>query len=501
MTVPKPWRTFRGWLLSSHLSMLAIILTLAIVLFGLLFSLLGETQERNSRYEIITTLSAQLNQSRLLFGQLTQDPNNRGDEDALQRFGFVNQELAITLHRLNIGSERDVERSFLQRGVTNGLTFINQELTTLLEYPEEVDSNEYFNRYWMVDRVYSYLESYAFYRYLPLAVKSDVSWMAQTQRRILTYRTLIILLFLFIATLFSTLIYILTMRLVNPVEKMVDTAEQIFHGNFDGEEIAISGPLELQYLEASMNQMRQSLKERLAIMEQNAELEKRVHDQELARVRTTRELEKARYNALQSQINPHFLFNTLNTIGRTALFEDAPSTVDLIDNLAAIFRYTLNHDEDVTLGEELQFVKEYLTIQHYRFKERLTFSINVPEELIDLRIPPLVIQPLVENAMIHGLEPLIEGGTILIEALKRGRKAEITITDSGVGIDLSILKAVKKRESGHIGIENIERRLKHYFNERSTLEFTRLNEEGGTEVKLLIPIQKGGKKRVHALDR
>ena len=155
--------------------MLAIILTLAIVLFGLLFSLLGETQERNSRYEIITTLSAQLNQSRLLFGQLTQDPNNRGDEDALQRFGFVNQELAITLHRLNIGSERDVERSFLQRGVTNGLTFINQELTTLLEYPEEVDSNEYFNRYWMVDRVYSYLESYAFYRYLPLSVKSDVS--------------------------------------------------------------------------------------------------------------------------------------------------------------------------------------------------------------------------------------------------------------------------------------------------------------------------------------
>ena len=103
--------------------------------------------------------------------------------------------------------------------------------------------------------------------------------------------------------------------------------------------------------------------------------------------------------------------------------------------------------------------------------------------------------------MIHGLEPKVEGGTILIEAIKQGRKAEITIADSGVGIDLSILKAVKKRESGHIGIENIERRLKHYFNERSTVEFTRMSEEGGTEVKLLIPIQKGGKKRVHALDR
>ena len=139
-------------------------------------------------------------------------------------------------------------------------------------------------------------------------------------------------------------------------------------------------------------------------------------------MRTKRELEKARYNALQSQINPHFLFNTLNTISRTALFENAPSTVDLIDNLAAVFRYTLKHNEDVTLAEEIQFIREYLTIQQYRFKERLSFSILLGEELKEMRIPPLILQPLVENAMIHGLEPKVEGGSIAIEATKKARK-------------------------------------------------------------------------------
>ncbi|NLZ76366.1 MAG: sensor histidine kinase [Spirochaetales bacterium] len=486
----RPWHTLQGWLLTTNLSMLSIILVLAMIFFGIVFSLLEETQERTRRYEILTTLSTQLNTSRMLFSKIAQNPTHEIDETLLDEFDFMNKELAITLHRLNLGTEEELERYFLHRGVENGIFFINQELMNLIDVRRELDSTEYFNRYWAIDKVYSYLESYTFYRYLPKAVKSDVWSFYQTRQLIFTYRSIGVLLFLFIVTIFSSLFYKLTMRLVTPVQSMVDAAKQIFHGNFDGEPIPISGPLELQYLEESMNQMRQSLKERMEILEENAELEKRLHEQELERMRTKRELEKARYNALQSQINPHFLFNTLNTISRTALFENAPSTVDLIDNLAAIFRYTLKHNEDVTLAEEMQFIREYLTIQQYRFKERLSFSILLSEELKDMRIPPLVLQPLVENSMIHGLEPKVEGGMIALEAKKNGKKAMITITDSGVGIDMNKLYSPSKASS-HIGIRNIERRIDHYFNGKSTMKFERMSDEGGTQVTLLLPIHYG----------
>ena len=491
MKPSRPWRTLQGWLLSTNLSMLMIILILVVTFFGVVFSLLEETQERTSRYEILTTLSTQLNKSRTLYAQIAQDPTLELDEDLLAQFDYVNSELKITLHRLNIKSDQDLDRHFLHQGVSNGIFFINQELMNLLSVRNELDSTQYFNRYWAIDKVYSYLESYTFYRYLPVAVRSDVWWFAQTQRAIYMYRSLGILLFLFIATIFSALFYKLTMRWGTPVQSMVDAAKQIVHGEFDGESIPITGPLELQYLEESMNQMRQSLKERMEVMEQNAELEKLLHEQELERMRTKRELEKARYNALQAQINPHFLFNTLNTISRTALFENAPSTVDLIDNLAAVFRYTLKYNEDVALAEEIQFIRKYLTIQQYRFKERLSFSILLSEEIKEMRIPPLILQPLVENSMIHGLEPKVEGGTITIEAKKKGRKALITITDSGVGIDLEKLQQ-SAESSGHIGVKNIERRIEHYFNGKSSIRFERMDDAGGTQVQLLLPIRLGG---------
>ena len=199
---------------------------------------------------------------------------------------------------------------------------------------------------------------------------------------------------------------------------------------------------------------------------------------------------RRRYNALQAQINPHFLFNTLNVISRTALFEGADTTVDLIDSLASIFRYTLEYHDDVSLKEELHFVSEYLAIQQYRFKERLRYSIVCPEELEDLRLPPFVIQPFVENAMIHGLEPMIEGGEISIVIKKENKRAIMTITDTGVGIDLEKFELALKQKKQHIGIQNIIGRLDLYFNGKSRVDLQKVNESGGTRVTLDLPIKR-----------
>lgn len=487
----------RGWLLSFNLAMLSIILVLVIILFSLVFSLMEEMQTRNSRYEALNTLSGHLMQSRLLFQNIAFEKEEKALIELRLEFESVNKNVQTSLQKLAIEHGQDRERYFLHRGISNGVVFINERIEELKQLDDGID---FFNLYYTIDRVYTYLQDYTFNHYLSAVVEADVAWIKSTQGRITDYRTITILLLLLISVCYIFAVYKMTMSLVKPVNTMVKTAKEIFHGTFDGPPIPISGPEELNYLQQSMNQMRQSLKERLEMIEANTQLEKTIHVQEVEQLRTTRELEKARYKALQSQINPHFLFNTLNTISRTALFENANTTVDLLDSLASIFRYTLEYHDDVTLKQELEFVREYLTIQQFRFKERLHYSIRCHQDFEEVRLPPLVIQPFVENAMIHGLEPKIEGGTISIAVQSKDKHLHITIEDSGVGITKNKTTSTKKQNKQHIGIQNISDRLDLYYKGKSSVLIERISEEGGTRVVILLPYELTGGKRVHTTD-
>ena len=494
-TLKKPG-TLRSWLLSYNIVMLCIILALVIILFGAVFSLLGEMQSRNNTYQALNTLTKQLIDSRLLYMRYAEMPFEDTHEEVLADYKILDREIQISLQRLKVEYEQSPSLHFLYKGIENGLQFIKESIEKMEKLDPISQSQGYYNIYYTGDKVYSYLQDYTFNRYLSYTVETDASWMKEAQIRIMNYRTFAILLFIIIAITYMIVVYKMTMRLVRPVNKMVETAEQISRGNFEGQPIPLEGPEELIYLEKNLNQMRQSLLERLDMIAENTKLEKMIHSQEMEQMRTTRELEKARYKALQSQINPHFLFNTLNIISRTALFEEANNTVDLIDNLASIFRYTLEYHDDVTIEEELQFVREYLTIQQFRFADRLKFSIQCPEEFYQVKIPPLVIQPFVENAMIHGLEPKVEGGTVEIVLSKEGRRLIIQITDTGVGIDPSKLNQIQFDGKQHIGVRNISDRLKHYYKGKANLALSRISEEGGTKVTLSLPLKSGGKKSV-----
>jgi sensor histidine kinase YesM len=479
--------TLRSWLLSYNLAMLCVILMLVIILFSSIFSLLGNMQARTNQYQAINLLTNQLIDSRNLYHRFGESKTKEQREDLLIDFSILNREIDISLHRLNVSYEENPKLYFLYKGIDNGLDFIKLALSQMETLDPLTQTKEYFSIYYTGDKVYPYLQDYAFNKYLSYEVEADATWMKEAQNRVSQYRTFSVFFFILIALSYSLIVYKMTMRLVRPVNTMVETADQIYHGNFDGPPIPLEGPEELIYLEQNLNQMKQSLRERLDMIEENAQLEKRVHTQELEQMRTTRELEKARYKALQSQINPHFLFNTLNIISRTALFEDANSTVDLIDSLASIFRYTLEYHDDVLLKDELEFVRQYLTIQQFRFGDRLAFSITCPPEFNSVKIPPLVIQPFVENAMAHGLEPKEEGGRIDVTVKMEGKRLVISIIDTGVGIDLAKLHLPKPNGKQHIGVKNISDRLKLYYKGKANLAITRVSKEGGTSVTITLP--------------
>ncbi len=171
-------------------------------------------------------------------------------------------------------------------------------------------------------------------------------------------------------------------------------------------------------------------------------------------------------SALKAQLNPHFLYNVFNTIN-ASIPPELEGTRQMIAELSDLFRYQLqaSKSEYVTLGEELEFTRKYLALEKARLEERLQVNIEADKALLSRPVPPMLIQPLVENAVKHGIAPLIEGGTIRINAVQEGGRICVSVEDTGSGIE------DKARLLGNgTGLTNTALRLQRMFG--STLQFT-----------------------------
>ena len=195
---------------------------------------------------------------------------------------------------------------------------------------------------------------------------------------------------------------------------------------------------------------------------------------------------KAEVKALQAQINPHFFFNTLNTI--TSLVRTRPELArELLLKLGAIFRYNLHQaGRSITLDEEMAQVRDYLAIEQARHGEKLQVVEKGTEVLGKCRLPALCVQPLVENAIRHGLQPKEEGGTVLISAAEEEGVICISVSDDGVGIDLARRNPLLQPEASSIGLSNVHERLRATYGPEFGLQIE--SSPGvGTTVRLLLP--------------
>ncbi len=167
-------------------------------------------------------------------------------------------------------------------------------------------------------------------------------------------------------------------------------------------------------------------------------------------------------SALKAQLNPHFLYNAFNTIN-AAIPPEQEETRQLIAELSDLFRYQLkaSRQDFVKLKEELDFVKSYLELEKARFGERLEVEINVDSSILNSKIPPMILQPLVENAVKHGISPLIEGGKITIEIYKQNKKLHFKISDTGAGIDTEERDSILEKG---VGLANTKLRLEKMYN-------------------------------------
>lgn len=209
-----------------------------------------------------------------------------------------------------------------------------------------------------------------------------------------------------------------------------------------------------------------------------------VREREVQLARLSEQLAGARFAALQAQVNPHFLFNTLNTIAVLVRDDDREGAVRIVEHLSEMLRRTLSRhrENQVSFGEELELVRQYVAIEQARFSDRLRPEFRVPDTLLAAVVPSFALQHLVENAIRHGIARDPDAGVLIISARRAGDVLEITVMDDGAGIDPDA--AIPK---GH-GIDNTRERLRALYGENASLEIVR-RDEGGTIATLRVPYE------------
>lgn len=215
---------------------------------------------------------------------------------------------------------------------------------------------------------------------------------------------------------------------------------------------------------------------------------RRYRERELRASQLEARLAQAQLDLLRMQLHPHFLFNTLHAIS-TLIHRDPDAADEMVSQLSDLLRVTLDNigKQEVTLREELDFLQRYIDIQQTRFQDRLHVTLDIQSDTLDAHVPNQVLQPLVENAIRHGLDGRAGGGTIEIQSRAAGEALQLTVRDDGSG-----LHANGRAVQEGIGLANTRARLRQLYGPSAALDLADRS-EGGTQVTLVIPQRPAGR--------
>lgn len=356
-------------------------------------------------------------------------------------------------------------------------------------------ADEYIPRYAEANRIAGYIKKYADRLNLNKVGKNTKLYigMAEDLRMINLFH---IILLVSVIALNLLVISNMTFKITKPIIKLAGSAGDISRGNFYTDDIEAPSFDELSIMANAFNGMKHSLRDYIAALHDKADTESQLLEQQIENLKIQSLLADAQMRALQMQINPHFLFNTLNAGVQLAMLEGAGRTSDFLGDLADMFRYNIKSiDRKVKIKDEIDSVRAYGNLFHVRFGDTIQFQYNIDCSLLDIFVPPLIIQPLVENATIHGIGDMERGGVVTVSLEKGEGVSLIIIEDNGVGISKEKQKAVlsappvDSEKSGHttgIGIYNVMQRLRLFFGINDVIEIQ--SQPGkGTRIILKIP--------------
>lgn len=438
---------------------------------------------------------------------------------ALQNYYIASTDLEEQAQRLNSGVF-DSRRLLLERNISRMLETYLSETEQAIAAKRGRDIEHYTLHYDAAARIFRYIQNYADQLNEDLFQSNYAQY--QTMGRLLDQIQFLDLAILMTILAINFVIILLTaIRITKPVAELAQRADLVAGGDLDVAPIAVDSHDEVNTLANAFNAMIVSIRHYVDQIRENLSREARQKEHDLMMENL---LQVAQLKNLQAQINPHFLFNALNTGAQMAMLEGADRTSEFVEHVADFYRYNIKlFDRDVTLGEELKMAQDYIYIQKVRFADRIQYAFDIDPDCLAVRMPGLILQPLVENALNHGLKDYEAGGRVDVIVRPLGEDVEVLVRDNGRGMASAKIRqaldhnasqpqqpfdlqpalsesrhagAAAKHESrathatgAGIALSNVVNRLRLFYHREDVIDILSGPEHPGTTIRLKIPRQ------------
>ena len=473
------------------------ILIILLISISFIFSL----YERNiiaDKYDEVTNINIKLSKLSLEFsnswGYFDMFIKTKNNDDII-KYDNSNNKIKNLIIEIEPYIKKDTTSGIYLRNLSNMFVDYKMESYHLMSqvlHSEQLDLKSY-DKLTEIKTLFTYMNKHSellvvsYLNYSNLEYSSTVARYRNTEIQIYAVLILIILGSSFLTMLIGR-------DLNKTIGKLRKYAQLLSAAKWEIPDLKDQKYDELNSLAKAFDKMKHSIRQFIEELNEKTEIENNYHVEQIKNAEKDKLIRETQLSALQSQMDPHFLFNTLNTISRMAMFEYADQTVKLIEAMSKILRYNLDcKDKMVKLKEEILMIKSYVIIQETRFQDQMSFIFDIDKSLDAVKVPSMLIQPMVENAIIHGLRQKDKGGIINITVKSQDNFISIDIKDNGVGMDnekiYNLLNEVKDESIG-LGMLNVKKRLELYYNRSDLLK---INSQGGegTQVIILIPIEGG----------
>ena len=411
--------------------------------------------------------------------------------DDLELYYSSSQTMSMLMRDLN-DDVTDNNVKLAERDIRNMLTTYLATADEAIQAKRGRNIDEYTNKFNECSRIKDYLNTYIYSINNEQFKTNSSNYAALTSS--LRYTELMSMLIFAVASVMNILlIIILTSTITSPLTLLSAKAEEISAQSPENvEPLEVSSDDEVGKVTRAFNEMLASIKDYISRIRTQLITESEMKEKNLL---METHLKDAQLKYLQSQINPHFLFNTLNAGAQLAMMEGADRTGEYIRNMADFFRYNVKKSSDtVKLSEEIELVDSYVYILNVRFAGEIEFIKDIDESLLDVHVPSMIIQPLVENSIKYGIKDVEPGeGKVTLSVYREDDYACIRVSDNGIGTDEEIIEKIMNHEkhpseTRGVGITNVMARLDLFYNNKEVFEMKSHKNEG-THVTIKIPLE------------
>jgi sensor histidine kinase YesM len=411
--------------------------------------------------------------------------------DSLEEYYRSEQNFQEMLSDLN-GEITGLSFDRMERNIRNMSENYLTEVEQTIEAKRGRNVEKYRVHYEKAAKLYDYINTYISSLNME-QFKSNSERYSAFLRRFRLFETISVISMVFVMASNVCIIISFVGTSIQPLKKLARSADEVAKGNFDITLLPVEAEDEVGIVTNAFNQMVVSIREYIARLRESMAAERALKERELL---METHLKDARLKYLQAQINPHFLFNTLNAGAQLAMMENADRTYDYLQEVAQFYRYNMKKSEEtVTIAQEIELVDSYMYILNVRFAGDIHYEKKVETSLLHVEMPGMILQPIVENCVNHGIREMGSEGRIFLKVYQAQNAVCISVKDNGIGMSSEtidkVLHGTYRQEgmaagSNGIGLDNVISRLRLFTKNDNVMEIISEGEGKGTEVVLYL---------------